>query len=43
LVTVNHNRRAHYGGRFTNLEEAEAAAIALRNKLFTHNDMDRKG
>jgi hypothetical protein len=31
----------HFGGRFTDLADAERAAIALRNKLMTHNDSDR--
>ena len=39
-------RVKHYGiavnlGNFRTLEEAEAAVIARRNELFTHNDMDR--
>lgn len=41
LVQVMHNRKNYKGGRFDSLEEAEAAAIALRNRLFTHNDLDR--
>lgn len=36
-VRVRHNRQCHSGGHFTDLREAEQAAIALRNKLFTHN------
>lgn len=40
-------RASHHGqyiraGTFPTLQEAEAAAIALRNRLFTHNDLDRK-
>jgi len=31
----------HYGGTFDQVPDAEAAAIALRNRLFTHNDADR--
>ena len=31
----------HFGGRFSTLEEAEAAAIALRNRLMTNNLIDR--
>lgn len=38
---VKHDGRNHCGGVFDTITEAEAAAIALRNKLFTHNDMDR--
>lgn len=30
------------GGQFVSIEEAEAAAIALRNRLFTFNEADRK-
>ena len=40
-VRAQHNQREHFGGYFNSIEEAEAAAIALRNKLFTHNDLDR--
>lgn len=40
-VRVKHNYREYFGGDFKDLEEANAAAIALRNKLFTHNDRDR--
>ena len=40
-VTVKHNRRPIYVGRFSDLDEAEAAAKAKRNELFTHNDLDR--
>jgi hypothetical protein len=38
---VGHNGRLYHGGRFDTIAEAEAAAVALRNRLFTHNDMDR--
>jgi len=41
-VRVLHNYVKHYGGRFTSIQEAEAAAIALRNRLHTHNDADRR-
>lgn len=42
-VQVVHDRKRHHGGFFPldQLAEAEAAAIALRNRLFTHNDVDR--
>lgn len=40
-VQVTHNRHVHNGGTFHDLAEAEAAAIALRNKLYTHNNVDR--
>lgn len=36
-VRVKHNYREYLGGVFDNLEDAERAAIALRDKLFTHN------
>jgi hypothetical protein len=42
LVRVQHNGRPYHGGRFTAIADAEQAAIALRNKLFTHNDADRR-
>jgi hypothetical protein len=38
---VMHNYRFISAGRFDSIEEAEAAAIALRNRLFTHNEQDR--
>lgn len=38
---ARHNGRDYRGGYFITIEEAEAAAIALRNSLFTHNDLDR--
>lgn len=41
-VRVKHHYQEHYGGAFDTISEAEAAAIALRNKLFTHNNVDRK-
>jgi hypothetical protein len=37
---VRHNRRLLYLGRFATLEEAEAAVVAKRNELFTHNNKD---
>lgn len=30
----------HYGGYFPTLSEAETAAVALRDRLMTHNDSD---
>jgi hypothetical protein len=39
---VKHNRKQYWGGSFDRIEDAEAAVIALRNSLFTHNDADRK-
>lgn len=41
-VEVKHHKKKHYGGRYKTIEEAEVAAIKLRNRLFTHNDHDRK-
>ena len=41
-VRVGHAGVIHFGGLFADLDEAEAAAIALRNSLFTHNDADKK-
>jgi len=38
---VRHNGRMHWVGLFDSLAEAEAAVIAKRNELFTHNDRDR--
>jgi hypothetical protein len=32
----------HYGGYYDSIEEAEKAAISLRNELFTNNLLDRK-
>jgi hypothetical protein len=41
-VRVVHNRQRYNGGRFSNLADAERAAVELRNRLFTHNDTDRR-
>lgn len=41
LVQVIHHRRNYYGGMYLDIEDANAAAIALRNHLHTHNDLDR--
>lgn len=38
---VAHNGRAIYCGLYTTIAEAEAAVIAKRNELFTHNNRDR--
>lgn len=38
---VGHNYQKYYVGVFDTIEEAEAAVIAKRNELFTHNDADR--
>lgn len=37
----NSEHTADYLGLFINLAEAEAAAIAKRNELYTHNALDR--
>lgn len=42
VVQVRHNGRRYSGGSHLTLEAAEQSAIALRNRLFTHNDADRK-
>lgn len=42
VVQVGHNYRRYHGGVFTDLAEAERAAIALRNSLHTNNLADRK-
>lgn len=41
-VLVGHNGKGVNGGYFSNLAEAEAAAKALRNRLYTHNFADRE-
>ena len=38
---VRHNGKQIQAGSFLTIEEAEAAVIALRLRLFTHNDSDR--
>lgn len=40
-VYVKHHGKLYYGGRFTELEDADEAARQLRNRLFTCNDKDR--
>lgn len=40
-VQVTHNGRRYNGGLHAYIEDANAAAIALRNQLHTHNDLDR--
>lgn len=40
-ATVTHNKRQVSAGYFTNIEDAEAAVIAKRLELFTHNDADK--
>jgi len=41
-VQITHNRQRYSGGSYATVEEAERAAIALRNKYFSHNDVDRR-
>jgi hypothetical protein len=40
-VRIGHDRKLHNIGCYATLAEAEAAAIAARNLLHTHNDADR--
>lgn len=40
-VDVRHEGRAIYGGRYKDISDAERAAVELRNKTFTHNEMDK--
>jgi len=40
-AVVKHNRVQVHVGTFETLAEAEAAVIAKRNELFTHNELDR--
>lgn len=40
-AVVNHFGRTYKAGRFEDLASAESAVVELRNKLFTHNDIDR--
>lgn len=40
-VQISHNYRTINGGFFSDVHEAGEAAKALRNELFTHNDLDR--
>lgn len=41
-VTATLEGKQHHGGFFVDLEQAKVAAIELRNRLFTHNDVDRQ-
>jgi uncharacterized protein with NRDE domain len=38
---VEHHKHQYYVGLFDHIEDAEAAVIAKRLELFTHNDADR--
>ena len=39
---VMHNRKSYSGGLFDTIDEAEKAVVALRLRLFTHNEVDRQ-
>jgi hypothetical protein len=41
IAKVGHDNKSVYVGSFKAIEDAEAAVIAKRNELFTHNDLDR--
>jgi hypothetical protein len=38
---AKHNGKHYSAGHHPTVEEAERAVVALRNRLFTHNDVDR--
>lgn len=40
-AAVNHMQKMQYLGTFDTIEEAEAAVVAKRLELFSHNDLDR--
>lgn len=42
VATRGADGQRHFGGRYPSLEEAEAAAIALRNRVHTNNLADRR-
>jgi len=42
MVRMLHGGERHFGGYFTDVHEAGRAARELRNRLFTHNDIDRQ-
>lgn len=42
-ASVKHRGRQYHGGYFATIEEANKAAVALRLKLFTRNDVDVDG
>jgi len=41
-AVVMHNRKTYQVGYFHEIADVEAAVIAMRNELFTHNTLDRK-
>ena len=42
MVLVHHSGRGYYGGYYTDVNEANRAAIALRNKLMSNNLEDKE-
>lgn len=42
MVRASSHGQTVFGGYFIDIQEAESAAIALRLRLFTHNDKDRR-
>ena len=40
VASVVHNYRKHHIGSFATIDEAEAAVVEARRRLFTHSDMD---
>jgi len=40
-ATATHNRKEYHGGFFASIDAAEEAVVELRNRLFTHNSVDR--
>lgn len=42
LASVRHHGKSIHCGLYHTVSEAEAAVIAKRNELFTHNDADRR-
>jgi hypothetical protein len=40
-VDIYHNGKAIHAGRFKDINDANKAAIAARNEIFTHNNLDR--
>lgn len=41
MAEVQHHGKSHYLGLFTDLKEAEEAAAAKRQELFTHDDYEK--
>ena len=42
MAYAGHNGRIHYGGLHLDVAQAQKAAITLRKKLFTHNEVDKE-